>query len=239
MGTFFADRTSLTFDRRKTGYSVLSKHDRQHVVVDDMVFDVNSMAEIKIRAFTGDRWPGGEVFFEFASGLNTTMKSQFKKACKEWSSVSKVKFTPRTGQDGYIYVENGSVNQSSVGYNNVRRLFEITSWSNHIIIAHELGHTLGLSHEHCRSDRDTYVKIHLDNIPDDKEGNFKKRATENYSSYDFESIMHYSRFAFAQNTSKPTISAKSEYEAKEGLMGNRGHLSSSDKADMAARYGKL
>lgn len=237
MGAFFEDKSRLRFDRRKTGHSVLTRFDQQYVVVDDMVFDIDTTTDVEIRAFTGAKWPNGEVFFEYAPGLSTTKKSKFKKACKEWSSVSKVKFTPRSGQDGYIHVESASVNQASVGYADKRRLFQITSWGNHIIIAHELGHTLGLSHEHCRSDRDTYVKIHLDNIPDNLESNFAKRTTVNYSAYDFESIMHYDRFAFAQNSSKPTISAQSGYESMESLMGNRDHLSSNDKADMAARYG--
>ena len=70
MATFFPDVTLLTFDRRRTGPSVLSREGRQYVVIDDMVFDVDTMIDIEIRAFTGTKWPNGEVFFEFASGIS-------------------------------------------------------------------------------------------------------------------------------------------------------------------------
>uniref|UniRef100_A0A3B4V3P3 Metalloendopeptidase n=1 Tax=Seriola dumerili TaxID=41447 RepID=A0A3B4V3P3_SERDU len=76
-------------------------------------------------------------------------------------------------------------------------------------VQHEVLHALGFHHEHVRSDRDQHVTIHFENIQEGVESNFQKVQTNNLNTpYDFESVMHYSKFAFSKN-GQPTIVAKS------------------------------
>lgn len=68
---------------------------------------------------------------------------------------------------------------------------------------HELGHVLGFFHEHQRPDRDEYIVINKDGINFDQAGDaFEKRGDYINSlnvEYDYASIMHYSKKAFAKN----------------------------------------
>ena len=71
--------------------------------------------------------------------------------------------------------------------------------------AHELGHAIGLWHEHSRLDRDSYIEVHKDNIrsPQDYK-HFEIISVNTFDEvpdvgYDIQSIMHYSPFAFAAN----------------------------------------
>ncbi|XP_062291401.1 low choriolytic enzyme-like [Scomber scombrus] len=76
-------------------------------------------------------------------------------------------------------------------------------------VQHEVLHALGFHHEQVRSDRDDYVNINYKNIESGKESNFQKVQTNNLGTpYDFQSVMHYSRYAFSKN-GNPTIVAKS------------------------------
>lgn len=93
---------------------------------------------------------------------------------------------------------------------------------------HELGHTLGLHHEHCRPDRDCYINIDWNSIKSGYEHNFEKEwciSVNMYGDFDFESIMMYGSQAFSFDGGiTPTM------KKKDGSVfyANRDHLSASD-----------
>lgn len=75
----------------------------------------------------------------------------------------------------------------------------------HQVVQHELLHALGFNHEQTRSDRDNHVRILLQNVIPGQEHNFRKINTNNLGTpYDYNSVMHYGRFAFSRNR-QPTI----------------------------------
>ncbi|KAI8770421.1 balbiani ring protein 3, partial [Biomphalaria glabrata] len=60
---------------------------------------------------------------------------------------------------------------------------------------HELGHAIGLIHEHQRPDRDEYINVDMDNVHYALHSNFQKEPEEHINDYgmpyDYSSIMHY------------------------------------------------
>lgn len=82
-------------------------------------------------------------------------------------------------------------------------------WTENVLL-HELGHVLGLMHEHQRPDSFYYVKINLENI-----------AIEN-------------QHAFSQN-GKPTITTLSSYALFQNIMG-KNTISDSDRRVVKAHY---
>ena len=108
---------------------------------------------------------------------------------------------------------------------------------------HEIGHTIGLWHEHSRPDRDTYIDVLYDNIIETETDNFGKLCQEKFElvpdvGYDVESIMHYGPYAFSKEDNGPpkeTIrlreDAPLDYKHCTNLlsMGQRDELSYLDK----------
>ncbi|KAH3800018.1 hypothetical protein DPMN_153643, partial [Dreissena polymorpha] len=76
-------------------------------------------------------------------------------------------------------------------------------------ILHELGHAIGLYHEHSRPDRDKFVFVHYNNITKNMSHEFDKIDPREYVNfnkpYDYRSIMHYSKRAFAANPNGITL----------------------------------
>lgn len=68
------------------------------------------------------------------------------------------------------------------------------------IAAHEIGHALGMLHEMSRDDREQYLKVMMENVPEDAHINFKNdtRADQG-SEFDFLSLMMYGAYAFSAN----------------------------------------
>ncbi len=80
-------------------------------------------------------------------------------------------------------------------------------------ILHELMHVVGFYHEHSRSDRDHYLDIHLENVIEGKETNFRI-LSENENRlfnipFDYQSIMIYGETSFSKNN-LPTMLAKNK-----------------------------
>ena len=105
---------------------------------------------------------------------------------------------------------------------------------------HEIGHAIGLWHEHSRPDRDDYIEVHSENIIPEGANNFGKLTEEKFGlvpdvGYDIESIMHYGPYAFSDAQRKRTITIRDtaplDYKHCINLleMGQREKLSYLDK----------
>ena len=80
------------------------------------------------------------------------------------------------------------------------------------IVIHEMLHASGFFHQQSSSDRDEYVEIVWENISKGHESNFNKYndsvVTDYGITYDYLSIMHYSRKAFSKNGNDTIVAKK-------------------------------
>lgn len=102
---------------------------------------------------------------------------------------------------------------------------------------HELGHAIGFFHEHNRHDRDQYIEVISSNIRDGAHSQFQRfREGETNTlgyGYDYASVMHYSRTAFAKSYEIGSIRAK----APNILFGQAQELSPLDILKTNRLYG--
>jgi hypothetical protein len=199
-------------------------------------------------AFAGlaPTWTDGNVFYSFDPSVSVAHQRAFRDAAGEWATFANLRLLARTTQANFVtIVENpalGGGGQATVGMTGGQQFLQLGPYAwNRGTICHELGHTLGLQHEHQRSDRDGFVAILSANILPGTEGNFIKLSnSQNRGSYDFLSVMHYARNQFSVNPAAlDTIQPQPAYAGYLDVMG-RDHgivLSAADRAGMAAVYG--
>jgi astacin (peptidase family M12A) len=194
-------------------------------------------------AFAGNvvLWPGGIVPYVFDPGVSALHQKAFLDAATDWATFANVSFVARTSQTDYLYVQEGTNGDNSAGVGKLggQQALTISAWTRNVI-CHEIGHTLGLVHEHQRSDRDGFVTIQSQNIQPGFEFAFAILPnSNNRGAYDFLSVMHYTRNAFATDPSLDTIVPKAGFTQYIDVMGNDYglELSQSDRQGMGSIYG--
>lgn len=149
----------------------------------------------------------------YGTNLTTAQKTKIHSALLEIESQTNVRFYNATCEPlkdptyGFVYpniefwaVGNASASSSYLGrIGGVQRInladFAFSAWTNSVII-HEIGHALGLRHEHTRIDRNTYVNLNTSNLKPAGLSQFQIPSTNYYQvgTYSYESIMGYSSY---------------------------------------------
>ena len=214
----------------------LTTHTKQkaadYVLVGDMMLP---RKQSKTGAIEPNLWPG-EVFYSLQEEINESQRQVWRDSAAEWNKVTGIVFTERTNQENYINVILANFNASYIGMVGGPQTMWIQDWTSTTVI-HEIGHALGLLHEQSRYDRDDYVSIDFDHVTPGQEHNFRKAETQNYTAYDFRSIMHYGSRAFSVD-GRATIVPQTRYNDMRNIMGNGLAPSEGDKGGMAALYGQ-
>ncbi|XP_066513334.1 low choriolytic enzyme-like [Hoplias malabaricus] len=160
----------------------------------------------------GCKWPrsrDSKVYVPYV--ISNQYSSQeiviIESALKSFQTSTCIRFIPRRREEDYIHIQSRSGCYSFVGRIGGEQVVSLDRQGcvYHCVVQHELLHALGFKHEQCRSDRDSHVRILFQNIMPGQEHNFRKIPTLNLGTpYDYNSVMHYERYAFSRNR-EPTI----------------------------------
>jgi hypothetical protein len=213
------------------------------------------------RTSVASRWPGGVVPFTIDGSIvddptdNDDVWDRVQWAINQWQTNMPVRFlgvTPAKDKpcgiqfDDCVTFQIGKGCDSPIGRVGGQQFINLTTGCGKGSVAHEIGHTIGLFHEHSAELRDKFVRILDVNIVDELKHNFDKFSAQwtdglDYSSYDYESIMHYGQFAFSKNGNATIMrldGGPAEAMGQRNGLSDRGP-SDRDRAAVEAMYGSF
>jgi len=181
----------------------------EYIFEGDIVIDLNSEVNTKAAFLKSySKWPYGKIYFSINAAND---RNNILEAIDKAENGTNLKFVEISIPEAKEYYKdridfvNGNGFSSRVGkVGGIQNIKLITNGSSGTIL-HEIGHAIGLVHEHSRQDRDIYLFVDTSNIVKNKRYNFIKKSTISSGSFDFQSLMLYGPFCFAINKKYPTI----------------------------------
>ncbi|OQV17389.1 putative Zinc metalloproteinase nas-14 [Hypsibius exemplaris] len=207
----------------------------------DIVDKLNRRATKSGVLSPSSRWHGGKVYYQLSTSLSASERNMILAAFQEFEITDAVRFYERASNTSdYILIKSNEAGcWATIGRVGGEQYVNLGfgCWL-HGIIVHELGHAIGFYHEQARTDRDDYVEINLDNVGAGSAHNFWKydasQITKSGTSYDFDSVMHYSQTEFAVDTSSWTVRPKAPNQNRP--IGQRIRLSITDIREINSLY---
>ncbi|RYF67075.1 MAG: peptidase M12 [Cytophagaceae bacterium] len=197
--------------------------------------DADHATEGTGRTLKSLRWTGKIVYYTIDPTL--PYQDRVTAAIAHWEANTAIRFVLRTTQYSYVTFKPGGGCSSYIGRLGGQQFITLGDWCTTGNTIHEIGHTVGLYHEHSRADRNNSVTILTQNIQPGYESDFQTYVQQNKDGFDqpggfdFNSVMMYHSWSFSVN-GQPTITKKDG----STFTGQRDALSPLDIATVQTMY---
>ncbi|KAF5659958.1 hatching enzyme [Fusarium circinatum] len=169
-------------------------------------------------------WDSAEIPYILES-LPHDLSDSIRSAMREWEQSTCIRFLPKTTQSAWANFkkyDDGCFTRGLGSPGSGEKIVNLdypNAWEKFISVgtykacleagtpSHELGHLIGLTHEHQRPDRDRYIRILTDHVEENSLDQFRiHMGADVHVPFDYNSVMLYDTKAFAKTNAWTPIS---------------------------------
>ena len=139
------------------------------------------------------RWPAARIPYVIDPDILPDQRDRILEAIEEWNARTVITLEGRTSEPDYVrfkYVDSGPCRADVGRIGGEQGVYIPPSGCTAASMTHEIGHTVGLFHEHQRTDRDRYVMLMNRNL-DKAQFDSYTNTHPGSGPYDYSSVMHY------------------------------------------------
>lgn len=152
---------------------------------------------------SGKRWRRNTIPFRRSASLPANTNTNLNQALQMLNNNTAVRLVEHHNPSGdfirFMPIA-GNASNSSLGRQGGRQDINLAAGASVATILHEVGHAIGLWHEHQRRDRNDRVMVNWEFVPDDKRHNFERAGSGEsfgFGPYEQTSRMHYGPNTFS------------------------------------------
>ena len=147
------------------------------------------------------RWQLGRIPYVIDSDISDEQRQAILGAIAEWNDKTVISLVERTTETDFVRftrVPSGNCRADVGMLGGEQGIYIPPEGCSPASVAHEIGHTVGLFHEHQRTDRNAYVTLLSDNLDKSKLDAYRD-VHPGSGPYDYASVMHYDLASNSRN----------------------------------------
>lgn len=159
--------------------------------------------------FLNARWPGGRVYYTIGPRVPPATRKNINAAIRHYTQYTPIRWIERHNEKNYVTFKAGAAlggdGYAHIGMIGGPQTVSLDGKAALGTVIHEMGHAIGLYHEHTRKDRDRHIRIIWENIAPEQRFNFDiYKKGHDRGPFDFKSNMMYWPTSYSIN-GKATI----------------------------------